>query len=103
MPMVKVYLFLIALQRAWSVITSQVAATVFSDGDAIENETNGVRTEGVFFHRDEDVVSAVQQQPSIMVDGKPLPKMSRWLLRPGAVLRLGDAEYQVHRNVLAHA
>lgn len=92
--MVKVYLFLVSFQRAWSVITSQIAATVFSDKPEME-ETNQVLTE---VSRD---VSA--SQPDIMVDGKPLPKLNRWLLRPGAVLRLGDSEYQVHRNVFAHA
>ena len=94
--MAKLYLFLVSLQRAWSVVTSQIAAAVFSD--AVE-ETGGVRTR-VFSPREAETSEA---EPMIMVDGKPLPKLNRWLLRPGAVLRLGDSEWEVHRNVIAHA
>ncbi len=46
----------------------------------------------------------VDSKCDISVEGEKLEKGKRVLLKPGSVICMGgEAQYQVHRNVFAHA
>ena len=72
--------------------SSQVAAAVFSAESSASAQVAAAAA-------DDGGAAAA----ALLVDGKPLPAFSRWLLRPGSVVRLGDDEFEVHRNIHAHA
>lgn len=113
--MVRFFLFLVACQRAWSVITSQIAAAGFSDtavdsggrsqyakkyfGGGADYANNAVAVN----KSSKSSSGAPSEQDVVMVDGRPLPAFNRWLLRPGSTVRLGGSVFEVHRNVHAHA
>jgi hypothetical protein len=49
-------------------------------------------------------VTDVDSKCDVLLDGQPLQKGQRAVVKPGAVIAMGqEAHYQVHRNVFAHA